>query len=92
MEPKTKPYTSAQYVPESSGMTKREMESRIVSLEKLVGKWIARDLSIDIPSKQGICKHCGDKDSAHFAANFADGNLISGTILVCPRSTYEEKE
>lgn len=39
-------------------------------------------------SEQDVCAHCNCYRSAHYAVNFADGPMVSGTTLLCPTSVF----
>ena len=36
-----------------------------------------------------IYKNCGKPQDEHYALNYADGPMVSGTVLVCPNSIYQ---
>ena len=35
-----------------------------------------------------VCSRCRQKREQHFGLNFADGQHVSGTVLVCPTSVF----
>ena len=54
-------------------------------------------MSEDKPKRQKrcakvLCAHCGQDRDDHWVLNFADGNLISATVLVCPTAIFKERE
>ena len=37
------------------------------------------------------CARCGESLHAHYAANYSDGHLVAGTVLVCPTAIYQPR-
>lgn len=35
------------------------------------------------------CKNCGHPQDEHYVVNFADGQMISGDVKICPTAIYE---
>lgn len=35
-----------------------------------------------------VCARCGKRRETHLVVNYSNGNLIYGTVLVCPTATY----
>ena len=38
------------------------------------------------------CAHCGQKAKAHWLANYSDGPYVGVSVLVCPTSTWKQKQ
>ena len=38
--------------------------------------------------KPTICENCGCAEKEHWALNWADGQHVSGSVLVCPTATF----
>lgn len=34
------------------------------------------------------CENCGHPEGEHWALNYADGPMVSGTVLVCPTAVF----
>ena len=43
-----------------------------------------------VKAKQPVCANCKKPKGYHVAVNFADGNLISGVVLLCPKAVWRE--
>lgn len=44
------------------------------------------------PSQWPICKRCGKPRERHWSANFSDGPMVAGEILICPTAIYLPKQ
>lgn len=38
------------------------------------------------------CARCGYPESQHWAVNFANGPLVSGTVLICPTAVFLQRK
>jgi hypothetical protein len=39
-------------------------------------------------AKDEICENCGQPSQEHWALNYTDGPMVSGTVLVCPTAVF----
>ena len=43
------------------------------------------------PSKANpLCANCNRPKDHHFGVNFADGNMVSGVVPLCPKAAWRE--